>query len=59
MNEQVEVTVKHSVGAEGSGWYVWESEYPEEGYVYFSAKRPTADELRTICESYVEEKSAK
>lgn len=36
------------------GWYVWEAEYPEEGYVGFNKERPTAADLRAICESYVE-----
>jgi len=41
---------------EGPGWYCWESEYPEEGYFFFSAtERPTAQQLRDICPEYVEE----
>lgn len=40
---------------EGSGWYYWESECPEEGYCFFSTtERPTAQQLRDICPEYVE-----
>jgi len=54
MDEQVEVTVSYGEGIEGRGWYVWETEYPEEGYVHFSETRPTAEDLKAICETYVE-----
>lgn len=54
MEAQVEVTVSHGNGSEGPGWYVWETEYPEEGYVYFNQMRPGIDDLRSICASYVE-----
>ena len=57
MDEQIEVTVSHGKGDEGTGWYVWEAEYPEEVYVYFSPSHPSADDLKKICENYVEEKS--
>ena len=50
-----EVQVKFlSEGPHGSGWYVWEHEYPEEGYVLFSEEKPTAEDLKMLSESYVE-----
>lgn len=54
MNELIEVTVKHGDGAEGQGWYVWETEYPDEGYVGFFTTRPTEQELAEICPEYTE-----
>lgn len=54
MDEHVEVTVKHMTGPEGLAWYAWETEYPEEGYFYVSETKPSAEDLKAICENYVE-----
>ena len=66
MDEQVEVTLKYL--AEGTfkdpddgtpcpaGWYLWETEYPEEGCFWISETKPTADDLKAICANYVEAK---
>lgn len=36
MTEPTEITVKLSdKGAEGPGWYIWETECPDEEYVSF------------------------
>lgn len=33
--DPVEVSIQYSNdGGEGAGYYVWETEYPEEGYIY-------------------------
>jgi hypothetical protein len=54
-HEAVEVTVKHLAdGADGPGWYAWESEYPEEGYFWVSQTRSTAADLKTVHPGYVE-----
>ena len=61
MDEEVEITVKYfdegPKAPDGAGWYAWESEYPEEGYFYVGKERPTAEQLKEICPSYVEEKA--
>jgi len=41
-------------GPDGSAWYAWEKECPEEGYFYVGQTKPTAAELVAICPSYVE-----
>lgn len=54
-NEQpVTVKVAYCNGIEGRGWYVWEDEYQDEGFVHFSLERPTAEQLKAICPEYVE-----
>jgi len=55
MDEQVEVKVAYSdKGHEGPGWYVWEIDAEDEGYTLFSATKPTSDDLKAVCPSYVE-----
>lgn len=55
--DDVEVDVVYSaVGESGPGWYVWETEYHDEGYVGHFDHRPTEAELKAICASYVETK---
>lgn len=50
----VPVTVMFSdEGLEGAGWYAWETEYPDEGYVLFSDVRPSVDDVKAIDPSYV------
>ena len=54
MLEPVYVTVTYSMeGLEGPGWYVWESEYIDEGYIYFSAsEQPTNEILKALSQEY-------
>lgn len=55
MEDQVEVTVQFMEnGLDGAGWYAWETEYPEEGCFWVGDKHPTAEDLKAICEIYVE-----
>lgn len=64
MVEQVEVTVRYFVEGKvkdpdddtvnPAGWYGWESECPEEGVFWIGEHRPTAADLKAVCESYVE-----
>jgi hypothetical protein len=50
--EQVKVTVEHRSDFDGVGWYVWESEYPDDGVVGFFDHEPTDDELKALCPEY-------
>jgi len=51
---QVEVVTKFIPdGPDGSGWYAWEKEYPEEGYFLVSLEKPTDSELKQVCSDYV------
>ena len=54
MDQHTEVTVKYDNGIEGFGWYVWETEYPDEGIVHFSETKPSSADLKAICPSYIE-----
>jgi hypothetical protein len=57
-DNSVPVTVRYSDGSggatDGPGWYVWESEYPEDGCVGFFKAKPTAEQLRELSPDYVE-----
>lgn len=46
--------IKSDNGHEGPGWYVWEVDCEEDGYVLFSKTRPTAEQLREVCDTYVD-----
>lgn len=49
----VEVSCLFSaVGHEGPGFYVYETEYPEEGYVHFSPTQPTLEDVKAVCPEY-------
>lgn len=55
-SEPILVTVQQSeTGHEGPGFYVWEVDAEDEGYVLFSKTRPTIEELKAIHPDYVEE----
>ena len=55
MDNQIEVQVIYAEdGAEGPGWYVWEVECADEGWVEFFEIRPSAEDLTKICAEYVE-----
>lgn len=41
---------------DGPGWYVWEQDYRDEGYVVFFNHEPTDAELKEICPTYVRSK---
>jgi len=56
--DPVLVTVNEGNGSEGFGFYVWETEAADEGYIWFGTTRPTADDLRAICPAYVEDGAA-
>jgi hypothetical protein len=60
MNQDpVQVKVVYSdVGHDGPGWYVWEVDMEDEGYVYFSTERPTTEQLQAICLNYTEEEQS-
>lgn len=51
-DEKVEVSVEYGDGQDGVGWYVFEAEYSEDGYVAFFDHDPTAEELMAICPEY-------
>jgi hypothetical protein len=52
--ESVLVTKTYSEeGVDGPGWYLWETECPEEGYFYFGTSEPTLEDLQAICPTYV------
>jgi hypothetical protein len=54
--DPVLVKVQQSeTGHEGPGFYVWEVDAEDEGYVLFSKTRPTVEELKAICPKYTEE----
>jgi len=55
IGEPVEVSSAYlEDGPEGPGWYAWEVECPEEGYFWAGDAKPTAEELRAVCPTYVE-----
>jgi len=44
-------------GVEGPGWYVWESKYPDKGFVLFSTTEPTLADIHAICPTYIVKES--
>lgn len=60
-DNKVEVTVIYLTAdkappEDGPGWYAYETEYPEEGFFWVGAEKPTLEQLQAICPEYVEEK---
>lgn len=52
--DTIEVVALHTVnGPEGTGWYVYEKEYPEEGYVWFYDSKPSQEDIEKINPTYV------
>ena len=56
MSEPIEVILLHHLkGDQGAGYYLYESECLDEGYIaFFGETKPTADALKAICSDYVE-----
>lgn len=52
LDQAISVTVQLTEGAEGFGWYAWETDCPEEGCFWFGDTRPTADDLRAMHPGY-------
>lgn len=54
LDSDIEVSVLYmEKGADGPGWYCWESEYPEEGYFFVLSEKPTIEDLKAINHDYV------
>jgi len=56
MDESIEVIVVVPHPPAATKYFVFEAEYPEEGFVGEFDHYPSADELKGLCESYVEKK---
>lgn len=49
MDNKKPLIIRYSLhGAEGAGWYVWEADVEDEGYVFYSLEKPTEDQLFDI-----------
>ena len=49
---QIKIVTIYGPGSEGIGWYTWEADVEDEGWIHFSDLKPTLEELQDIHPGY-------
>lgn len=55
-NDTVFVNIYETDGGDGHGFYLFEDEYEDEGYLWFGLHYPTTEEIKEVCPEYVDSK---
>lgn len=55
-DDTVFVKIYETNGFEGPGFYLFEEDYEDEGYLWFGDHYPTEEEIKAICPEYVDSK---
>ena len=55
-DDTIFVNIYETDGEDGHGFYLFEDEAEDEGYLWFGNHYPTEEEIKAICPEYVDSK---